>query len=667
MLKYFHKFYQVSIRQSSVTCRCNLNFLVFQSRIVTPKQSALIWEQRQFYSTKLKKAENVDLTNFPPERIRNFCIIAHIDHGKSTLADRMLEITGVIPENQKNEQVLDKLQVERERGITVKAQSASLFYTVDGVTYLLNLVDTPGHVDFSYEVSRSLSACQGVILLVDANQGVQAQTVANMYLAIEAGLEIIPVLNKIDLKGAKPEQVSEQIQNLYPVEDDGILKISAKLGTGVEDLLKAVVKRIPPPAADPLKPLRALVYDCWYDRFKGIICNIAVKDGVVSKGDRVTFHHAHQHFDVQEIGILYPEPTPTNTLLSGQVGYVIAMVKSSTGTLVGDTMYHKSTPVDPLPGFRPAKAMVFAGIYPIDQSQYDKLRESITKLTFNDSSVSVTQDSSAALGPGWCIGFLGLLHMDVFKQRLEQEFDANVIITAPNIPYKVKIFGAKNIKYYKGEELTILNPCKLPNQSIISHYYEPMVRATLIYPDEYVGEVQALIADRRGNTENQTYLDNSRVFHKVIFPLNEILIDFFDALKSVTRGYASFDYEDHGYVETNLSKVSFTVNEVDVEEMTLLCHTSKAETLCRKICARLQEAVPRQQFRVQIRGQVNGSHVCSEIVKPFRKDVTQKLYGGDVTRRNKLLAKQTEGKKRLRNLGNVQVPKDVFIKVLTQK
>lgn len=663
MYKNFSKIFKTSTTLRNVNA--NPNFFVSQSNIVVSKQST--WSRRRFYSTNIKKKENIDLTEFSPERIRNFCIIAHVDHGKSTLADRMLEITGVIPENQKNEQVLDKLQVERERGITVKAQSASLFYSVDGVTYLLNLVDTPGHVDFSYEVSRSLSACQGVILLVDANQGVQAQTVANMYLAIEAGLEIIPVLNKIDLKGANPALVSEQIQNLYPVSDEEILKISAKLGTGVSDVLKAVVKRIPPPPADPMKPLKALVYDSWFDKFKGIICNIAVKDGVLLKGEKVTFHHAQKHFEIQEVGILYPEQTPTNMLLSGQVGYVTANVKSSTGTLVGDTMYHKSEPVEPLPGFRPAKAMVFAGIYPIDQSQYAKLRESITKLTFNDSSVTVTQDSSAALGPGWCIGFLGLLHMDVFKQRLEQEFDANIIITAPNIPYKVKIFGAKNIKHYKGEEITILNPSKLPEQIIISHYYEPMVRATLIYPDMYIGDIQALITERRGNTENQTYLDNSRVIHKVIFPLNEILIDFFDALKSVTKGYASFDYEDHGYEETSLSKVSFTINDAEVEEMTLLCHTSKAVTLCRKICARLQEAVPRQQFRVQIKGQVNQKHVCTEIVKPFRKDVTQKLYGGDVTRRNKLLAKQVEGKKKLRSLGNIQVPKDVFIKVLTQK
>ncbi|XP_048778133.1 translation factor Guf1, mitochondrial-like isoform X1 [Ostrea edulis] len=644
---------------------CNLNFLQLQPNRVYSKR--IKWSRRRFYSTKNRKTENIDLTDFPPERIRNFCIIAHVDHGKSTLADRMLEITGVIPENQKNEQVLDKLQVERERGITVKAQSASLFYDVDGTTYLLNLVDTPGHVDFSYEVSRSLSACQGVILLVDANQGVQAQTVANMYLAIEAGLEIIPVLNKIDLKGANPELVSEQIQALYPVTDEEILKISAKFGKGVDEVIKAVIKRIPSPPADPQKPLKALVYDSWYDKFKGIICNIAVKDGSVSKGDKVTFCHALKSFDIQEVGLLHPEQTPTNMLLSGQVGYVIANVKSNTGTLVGDTMCHKSAPVDPLPGFRPAKPMVFAGIYPVDQSQYTKLRESITKLTFNDSSVSMAQDSSAALGAGWRLGFLGLLHMDVFKQRLEQEFDANLIITAPNIPYKVKIIGAKNIKQYKGEEVVVLNPCKLPDQAIISQYYEPMVRATVVYPDIYVGEVQALITERRGRTENQTYLDNSRVILKVIFPLNEILIDFFDALKSVTKGYASFDYEDYGYEETNLSKVSFTVNTVEVEEMTVLCHSSSAQTLCRKICARLQEAIPRQQFKVQIKGQVNNKHICTEVVNPYRKDVTQKLYGGDVTRRNKLLAKQAQGKKRMRSLGNVQVPKDVFIKVLTQK
>ncbi|KAJ8298220.1 hypothetical protein KUTeg_024751 [Tegillarca granosa] len=532
-----------------------------------------------------KKKGEFDMSKYPVDKIRNFSIIAHVDHGKSTLADRFLEITGTISQNQKNAQVLDKLQVEKERGITVKAQTASLFYDYKGETYLLNLIDTPGHVDFNYEVSRSLAACQGVILLVDANQGVQAQTMANFYLAFDAGLTIIPVLNKIDLPNANPEEVKMQMNKLFDINSEDILKVSAKHGTGVEDLLQNIIEKIPPPSSsNPSGPLKALVFDSWYDHYKGAVANIAIRDGCIQKGEKITTSFTKKVYEVTEVGIQHPNETPVDILYSGQVGYIMANMKNVSEAQVGDTIFDPRHPVEPFKGFKPAKPMVYAGIFPSSQSEFPALQTAMKKLTLNDSSVSLSPDMSPALGAGWRVGFLGLLHMDVFNQRLEQEFDASVIVTTPNVPYKVKVFGSKMIKKYKGEEVTILNPCDMPPEENITEYFEPIVKATIILPDDYLTEVVRLCED---------YIDEKRILMKVIFPLNEILIDFFDNLKALTSGYASFDYEDHGYQSSDLIK-----------------------------------------------------------------------YGGDITRKAKLLRKQAVGKKKMREIGKIQVPKDAFVKVL---
>ncbi|CAH1776623.1 unnamed protein product [Owenia fusiformis] len=612
------------------------------------------------------KPKFTDLRDIPVERIRNFSIIAHVDHGKSTLADRLLEITETISAQKKNEQVLDKLQVERERGITVKAQTATLFYDYNGEKYMLNLIDTPGHVDFNYEVARSLTACQGVILLVDANQGIQAQTVANFYLAFEKELVIIPVINKIDLKNAKPEQVKLQIQSLFDCKKEDILKISAKLGTGTDELLQRIVEQIPPPESDRKKPFKGLLFDSWYDKYRGAVANVAIIDGQVKKGDKIIAAHSMKQYEIQETGILYPDQTPTNILLAGQVGYIIANMKTTKEAQVGDTLFHLNSPVEPLPGFKPAKAMVFAGIYPTDQSEFNALRQAIERLILNDSSVTVIKDSSPALGQGWRLGFLGLLHMDVFCQRLDQEHNANVIITAPNVPYKVTIHGAKNIKQYGGAELTILNPVHFPDKQMITMCYEPMVNGTIITPDEYIGDIMKLVMGRRGVFKEQIYIDDSRVMLKAILPLNEIVIDFYDTLKGMTSGYASFDYEDSGFEETSLEKIDFQLNGQRCEELTCIAHISNVRTFAKKICNKLKETIPQQQFLIAIQATVNdgGKIIAREDIKPYRKDVTAKLYGGDVTRRQKLLKRQSEGKKRMRKIGNIDVPRDAFIKVL---
>lgn len=612
------------------------------------------------------KLEKIDLLQFPAEKIRNFSIIAHVDHGKSTLADRLLEITGTISKNSKNEQFLDKLQVERERGITVKAQTASLFYDYNGETYLLNLIDTPGHVDFNYEVSRSLAACQGVVLLVDANQGIQAQTVANFFLAFDADLTILPVLNKIDLPGAQIEAVEKQMKNVFDMNPEDILKVSAKLGTGVEDVLQAVIDRIPPPDADVNKPFKSLVFDSRYDKYRGAVTNISVKDGVIKKGDKIVSAHTKKTFEVQDCGLLYPDETSTGILYAGQAGYMVAAMKTITDAWVGDTLYLEKSPVEPLPGFKPAKPMVFAGIYPMDQSEYSALKLAINKLTLNDSSVSVSHDQSPALGAGFRLGFLGLLHMDVFNQRLEQEFDASVIPTAPNVPYKVKIKGAKNIKMYGGEEITILNPCLLPARDIITEFYEPMVYGTIISPSEYLSDVTSLCMERRGNILDQTYIDNTRIMFKAIFPLNEILIDFFDELKTITSGYASFDYEDHGYQESDLVLVKFALNGKELDDLTMICHVSKARETGKRIVSKLKDSIPKQLYKVALQAFVGSKIVAREDLGAFKKDVTAKCYGGDVTRKNKLLKRQAEGKKKMRMIGNISVPKDAFINVLKQ-
>uniref|UniRef100_A0A287D7W1 GTP binding elongation factor GUF1 n=1 Tax=Ictidomys tridecemlineatus TaxID=43179 RepID=A0A287D7W1_ICTTR len=569
---------------------------------------------RLFCSAELK--EKPDMSKFLVEDIRNFSIIAHVDHGKSTLADRLLELTGTIDKTKNNKQVLDKLQVERERGITVKAQTASLFYSFQGKQYLLNLIDTPGHVDFSYEVSRSLSACQGVLLVIDANEGIQAQTVANFFLAFEAQLTVIPVINKIDLKNADPDMVEKQIEKVFDIPSDECIKISAKLGTNVESVLQAVIERIPPPKVHRKNPLRALVFDSTFDQYRGVIANVALFDGVVSKGDKIVSAHNQKTYEVNEVGVLNPNEKSTHKLYAGQVGYLIAGMKDVTEAQIGDTLYLHNHPVEPLPGFKSAKPMVFAGMYPVDQSEYNNLKSAIEKLTLNDSSVTVHRDSSLALGAGWRLGFLGLLHMEVFNQRLEQEYNAAVILTTPTVPYKAVLSSAK------------------------------------------------LIKARRAVQQNMMFIDQSRVMLKYLFPLNEIVVDFYDSLKSLSSGYASFDYEDAGYQTAELVKMDILLNGNIVEELVTIVHKDKAHTVGKTICERLKDTLPRQLFEIAIQAAIGSKIVARETVKPYRKNVLAKCYGGDITRKMKLLKRQAEGKKRMRKIGNIEVPKDAFIKVL---
>lgn len=632
------------------------------------KRSAVICFQKQLcksYSSTNKGG--TDMSNFPADKIRNFSIIAHIDHGKSTLADRLLEITGAIVKTEKNKQVLDKLQVERERGITVKAQTASLFYTYQDETYLLNLIDTPGHVDFSYEVSRSISACQGVLLVVDANQGIQAQTVANFYLAFEAQLAIIPVINKIDLKNADPARVEKQIEKVFDIPTEECIRISAKQGTNVDQVLQEVVKRIPPPTARKEDPLKALVFDSTFDHYRGVIANIALFGGQVSKGDKIASAHLGKTYEVNELGVLRPDEHPTNTLYAGQVGYIVAGMKDVKEAQIGDTLYHHKYPVEPLPGFKPAKAMVFAGMYPMDQSEYVALRGAVEKLTLNDSSVTVQKDSSLALGAGWRLGFLGLLHMEVFNQRLEQEYNASVIVTAPTVPYKAILTSAKLIKEYGQEEITIVNPAQFPDRSVVSEYLEPMVLGTIIAPDDFTGKIMTLCLNRRAIQKNMVYIDDHRVMMKYIFPLNEIVVDFYDSLKSMSSGYASFDYEDAGYEPADLIKMDFLLNGKSVEELTTIVHREKAYSTGKAMCERLKDSIPRQMFEIAVQAAIGSKVIARETIKAYRKNVLAKCYGGDITRKMKLLKKQAEGKKKMRRIGNIDVPKDAFINVLKRK
>ncbi|XP_061643778.1 translation factor Guf1, mitochondrial isoform X2 [Phyllopteryx taeniolatus] len=617
-------------------------------------------------TTQIDK-EVIDLSKFPVERIRNFCIIAHIDHGKSTLADRLLEMTGAIAKTDKNKQVLDKLQVERERGITVKAQTASLFYTHRGQQHLLNLIDTPGHVDFSYEVSRSIAACQGVLLIVDANQGIQAQTVANFYLAFEAQLTIIPVINKIDLKNADPERVESQIEKVFDIPREDSLRISAKIGTNVEKVLQAVVERIPPPAAIVHDPFKALVFDSNFDHYRGVVANVAVFAGHVKKGDKIVSAHLGKAYEVSELGLLRPEEHPTQKLFAGQVGYLVAGMKDVKEAQIGDTLYLQDQPVEALPGFKPAKAMVFAGMYPVDQSEYPGLRSAIERLTLNDSSVTVQRDSSLALGAGWRLGFLGLLHMEVFNQRLEQEYNASVIITAPTVPYKAVLSSAKVIKEHGREEITVVNPAQFPDRSVVSKYLEPMVVGTILAPDTYTGKIMTLCLNRRGIQNNMVYVDDHRVMMKYLFPLNEIVVDFYDLLKSLSSGYASFDYENAGYQAADLIKMDILLNGRPVEELTIIVHRARAYSTGKAVCERLKDSIPRQMFEIAVQAAIGSQIIARETIKAYRKNVLAKCYGGDITRKMKLLKKQAEGKKKMRRIGNVEVPKDVFINVLKRK
>ncbi|KAJ2041420.1 Translation factor guf1 mitochondrial [Coemansia sp. S3946] len=606
------------------------------------------------------KRDEVDISMIPPERIRNFSIIAHIDHGKSTLADRLLELTGVISKTGKNKQVLDKLKVERERGITVKAQSVSMFYEYKGQQYLMNLIDTPGHVDFSYEVSRSLAACQGTILLVDAAQGIQAQTVANFYLAFGEGLSVIPMLNKVDLPTAEPERAAKQIESAFEIEADCILKISAKTGLGIEQVLPAVIEQTPPPPGSADKPFKALLFDTWYDTYVGVVCLMAIKDGSIRRGDKIVSNHSGTKYEVMEVGVMHPEQTPTTLLRVGQVGYIVCNMKSIAEAHVGDTFYRDRFPVEALPGFVPAKSMVFAGVFPIDAGEFDRLNESIQKLTLNDSSVSVHKETSAALGQGWRLGFLGTLHMDVFRQRLEEEYDTNILITSPTVPYQ--------IKYRDGTSKFIRTPADFPDANIMNDYVEstmePFVISTLIFPEKYLGSMLELCTTHRGELQNHTFIDESRVMLKCRLPMAEIVTDFFDKLKSKSQGFASFDYEEAGYDASDLVKMEVLLNGEAVDALAAVMHKSSVVVAGREIASRLKDVIRRQLFDIIIQTTANGKIVARETVKQLRKNVTAKCYGGDITRKMKLLNKQKEGKKRMKRIGKVDLPHEAFLTIV---
>uniref|UniRef100_A0A6B0VEG3 Translation factor GUF1 homolog, mitochondrial n=1 Tax=Ixodes ricinus TaxID=34613 RepID=A0A6B0VEG3_IXORI len=612
------------------------------------------------------KKYDVDPSQFPQENIRNFCIVAHVDHGKSTLSDRLLEFTDTIRTSKDNQQVLDRLPVERERGITVKAQTVSMVYHRPGheSPFLLNLIDTPGHVDFSYEVLRSVAVCQGVILLVDANQGVQAQTVANFNMAFCADLTILPVLNKVDLKNADVEGVTSQMENLFGTRREDVLKVSAKLGTGVKELIEAIIDRIPSPKGDADAKFRGFLLDSWYDRYRGVIALLMAVDGTLRLGDEIISHMTGTSYTVRDLGFLNPLETPTAMLCAGQAGYVVANMRSPKEAHVGDTLSHKSADIKPLPKLEESKPMVFAGIYPEDQSQNNELRSAIDRLLLNDPSVQVSIESNPALGQGWRLGFLGLLHMDVFCQRLDQEFDAQVVVTAPSVSYKVKVHGAKNIKKYGGEMVTVNNPLLLPDRSIIKEYYEPMAFGTIITPSTYLRDVTSLCVDRRGVPKSTQDVDDNTVLLQYKFPLNEIIVDFYDELKSITSGYASFDYEETGFEESSLVQMQILINGKVVEELTTIVHSTRAQRVGRSMLLKLKECIPQQLYAVALQAAVGAKVLAREDIRALKKNVLAKCYGGDITRKVKLLKRHSEKQKKLRLIGNVEVPRDAFIKVL---
>lgn len=571
--------------------------------------------------------KDIDFSKISVDKIRNFSIIAHVDHGKSTLADRLLEYTGAIRINSGQNQILDKLQVERERGITVKAQTASLLYKYKNEVYLLNLIDTPGHVDFSNEVARSLAACQGVILLIDANDGVQAQTVANFYLAFGHDLLIIPVLNKIDLKNADPDRVTKQLENVFDISHNEVLKISAKLGTGIDKVLEAVVTRLPPPTVNKNAPFRALLFDSSYDKYRGVLSLIFVKDGVLNVGDTIQSCYTEKVYEVKTISFLRPNEEPVQTIVAGQIGLIGCNMRSSKEALIGDTIHLVSQNVEPLPGFEPLKPMVFAGVYPFDQAQHVNLRSAIEKLALNDSAVTVELDTSPALGQGWRLGFLGLLHLEVFTQRLQQEYGTEPIITAPSVIYKVKLKPTKQNIKESSSELFINNPALWPESQKIEESFEPMVIGTIITPDKYLGAVMSLCMEKRGVQKSAVNIDNDRIMLQYDLPLCEIVLDFHDSLKTITSGYASFDYEDNGYASSNLVKMSILLNSVPVDELSFIVHLTKAQTIGKQLTLKLKDIIPRQMVQISIQAVIGGKVLARQDIKPYRKDVTQKLYG----------------------------------------
>ncbi len=593
------------------------------------------------------------------EKIRNFCIIAHIDHGKSTLADRILEKTETVAIRDMEEQLLDNMDIERERGITIKARAVRLKYNAsDGENYIFNLIDTPGHVDFNYEVSRSLAACEGAILVVDASQGIEAQTLANTYLAIEHDLEVVPVVNKIDLPSADPERVCTEVENIIGIPAMDAPRISAKMGTNIEAVLESIVTDIPAPKGDTQKPLKALIFDSYYDSYKGVIIYVRVKEGTVKVGDSIRLMATGAVFTVVEAGFMdATNLINSGSLEAGEVGYIAASIKSIGDTQVGDTVTNNDNPCDePLPGYRKVNPMVFSGIYPADGAKYGDLREALEKLQLNDASLSFEPETSVALGFGFRCGFLGLLHMEIIQERLEREYNLDLITTAPSVIYKVTMTS--------GEVVYIDNPTNFPDPGLIQTAEEPMVKADILAPSEYVGNIMELCQDRRGTFKDMQYLDDTRVNLHYELPLNEIVYDFFDVLKSRTKGYASFDYEMLGYVPSKLVKLDILLNGDVVDALSFIIHTDKAYGRARKIAEKLKENIPRQLFEVPIQAAIGGKIIARETVKAMRKDVLAKCYGGDITRKKKLLEKQKEGKKRMRQLGTVEVPQEAFMSVL---
>ena len=590
-------------------------------------------------------------------RIRNFAIIAHIDHGKSTLADRLIQICGGLSGREMQEQVLDSMEIERERGITIKAQTVRLSYKAqDSETYILNLMDTPGHVDFSYEVSRSLAACEGSLLVVDASQGVEAQTLANVYQAIDNDHEIVPVLNKIDLLAAEPERIRAQIKDVIGIDVSHTLEISAKTGAGVEAVLEAMVTCLPPPSGEASVPLKALLVDSWYDPYLGVVILLRVRDGTVRKGIKVRMIATSGVYTVERVGVFTPKPQDVNTLGPGEIGFITAAIKHVADCRVGDTLTDDKTPTAaPLPGFKPSVPVVFCGLFPLDTADYDDLRDSLAKLRLNDASFEYEPETSAALGLGFRCGFLGLLHLEIIQERLEREFDLDLITTAPSVVYRVHTT--------RDEMLELHNPADMPDPVHIDSVEEPWIKATILVPDDYLGAVLQLCTDRRGEQVDLTYA-GSRAMAVYHLPLNEVVFDFYDRLKSVTQGYASFDYEMEGYRKGNLVKVSVLVNAESVDALAFISYHERAQARGRLICTRLKELIPRQLFKIPIQAAIGGNIIARETISAMRKDVTAKCYGGDITRKRKLLEKQKKGKKKMRQFGSVEIPQSAFIQAL---
>ncbi len=591
------------------------------------------------------------------KNIRNFSIVAHIDHGKSTLADRLIQVTGGLTNREMKEQVLDSMELERERGITIKAQTVRLKYTAkDGEEYVLNLIDTPGHVDFTYEVSRSLSACEGALLVVDASQGVEAQTLANVYQAIDVDLEIVPVLNKIDLPAAEPDRVKAQIEDVIGIDASNAIEISAKTGMGVPDVLEAIVTRLPAPEGDETAPLKALLVDSWYDPYLGVVVLVRIVDGVLKKGMRVRMMGAKAVYTVDQVGVSTPKKTPVDALGPGEIGYLTGSIKEVADTSVGDTITDDRRPCDkPLSGFKPSVPVVFCGIFPVDANDFEDLREAMGKLRLNDASFEFEMETSAALGFGFRCGFLGLLHLEIIRERLEREFDLDLITTAPSVVYDIFMTDDSKIELH--------NPADMPDPARIDHIEEPWIKATIMAPDEYLGGILKLCEERRGVQKDLTYA-GSRAMVVYELPLNEVVFDFYDRLKSVSKGYASFDYQLIDHRPGNLVKMQILVNDEPVDALSIIVHRDKADGRGRAMCEKLKDLIPRHQFKIPIQAAIGGRVIARETLSALRKDVTAKCYGGDATRKRKLLEKQKEGKKKMRQFGRVEIPQEAFIKAL---